>query len=149
MTEALRGTRLMTFPKEDLMKRLGKYVDVTKEADDVPALRGTLDQEEASPETEHAEEWQERLERGEKRSTEEDEESAENKKRRYVQEQKRRWTQLISVNKNRRLEGLAPNHSTPRIHGCVSQSSSFSFPSQDSSQSSSAAHVAEAFSIRR
>ena len=146
MTEALRGTRLMTFPKEDLMKRLGKYVDVTKEADDVPALRGTLDQEEASPETEHAEEWQERLERGEKRSTEEDEESAENKKRRYVQEQKRRWTQLISVNKNRRLEGLAPITQLPDSW-VRSQSSSFSFPSQDSSQSSSAAHVAEAFRL--
>ena len=89
VTEALRGTRLMTFPKEDLMKRLGKYVDVTKEANDVLDLRGTLGQEEASPETEHAEGWQERLERGEKRLIE-DEESAENKKRRFVEEQQRK-----------------------------------------------------------
>ena len=145
MTEALRGTRLMTFPKEDLMKRLGKYVDVTKEANDIPDLRGTLGQEEASPETEHAEEWQERLERGEKRFIE-DEESAENKKRSFVEEQKRKWNQLVSVNKNRRLEGLAPISQLSDL-AQASQSSSSHSSSQHSSQISSTVHAAEVFRL--
>ena len=144
MTEALRGTRLMTFPKEDLMKRLGKYVDVTKEANDVPDLRGTIGQEEASPETEHAEEWQERLERGEKRLIED--ESAENKKRRFVEEQKRKWNQLVSVNKNRRLEGLAPISQLSDL-AQASQSSSSHSSSQHLSQFSSTVHAAEVFRL--
>ena len=110
MIEALKGNKVITVPKDELMKRLRTYVDVSQEWKEIPGLRGTVGAESSNPDALTPEEWRD-LKRGQKRDTSEDD-SVE-KKRRYVNRMKRKWSQLVSVNANRKREGLPPLLSLP------------------------------------
>ena len=108
LVDLMKQGRTTVLPKEDLMKRLQSYVDVTREAAHIPPREGTIQQEEAVPELESGEEWEQQVQRGFKRERQDDPRPIEQRRRSSVEELRRRWTQLISVNENRRREGLPP-----------------------------------------
>jgi len=112
MVEALKGNRVLSLPKEDLIKKLRSYVDVSEEWRNIPGFRGTTHAESSNPEVYTPEEWQEFLRRGQKREGEPSE-SVESKRKRQVERMKRKWEQLVSVNNNRRREGIPPLMSLP------------------------------------
>lgn len=107
--EMLKGSRITSTPKHEMIKQLKTYVDVTREASDVPPPMGTTDADEAVPMADDEQEWQQEQRRGRKRSSPDIQDNIiPEEKKKEVQELKRRWNQLVSVNKNRRQEGLPP-----------------------------------------
>ena len=108
LVDLMKQGRSSSLPKEDLMKKLQSYVDITNEASNVPSPQGTVHQEEAVQDMDAGDEWEENLRQGFKRERADDPQPLEQRRRTTVEEMKRKWNQLISVNENRRREGLPP-----------------------------------------
>ena len=141
--EMLKGTKITSTPKQDMIRLLKSYVDVTKEAQDVPPPMGTTHEDESMPPADSHEEWQEEMRRGTKRSGMPDEHeniSPEERKKREVKELTRRWNQLVSVNNNRRREGLPPMMELPEV---ADRAPDELFPRQDPSASVHAIQMME------
>ena len=105
----VKGSQITPTPKQDLMKRLKTFVDVTSEAHDIPPPMGTTHMDESVPMADTEEDWDFELKRGHKRNL-----PAELKiSLRRIAIIRRRWNQLVSINRNRRLEGLPPMMQLP------------------------------------
>ena len=66
--EMLKGSQITSTPKQDLMKRLKTFVDVTSEAHDIPPPMGTTHMDESVPMADTEEDWDFELKRGHKRN---------------------------------------------------------------------------------
>ena len=118
ITEVMRGGRNISTPKTELLKRLQTYVDVTKENAPTPGTWSSSRKVDSSMDTSDEFEWQEELQRGQKRrhddnSDSENDDKGEQRRRTDVADLKRQWNQLISINNNRRREGLPPIMTLP------------------------------------
>ena len=129
--EALTKGQTLATPITELLKNLVSCVDVAKEAGHPPVGDGLpdapdLDEDEmesdpgeAQPEEEWrdslrqaVDKWEQRLQQlraGRRKSR-----SRSQERKLSVEEQVRRWTQLESINKNRKKEGLPPYLKLPR-----------------------------------
>ena len=136
-----KGTKL-TRPVMDTLKQLTRVTDVTKEGTfdwdqailpDQPDLEGAPLPEEDMARAQPADQWfrgvqqmsdewtrrvQERHERGRSRSRSRDKRQPEAKE---VEKQVRRWQQLISINENRRREGLPPMMELPEAEDALGE----------------------------
>ena len=106
--EMLRGNKLTLTPKEDLLKRLRQYVDITQEQGPIVPSGGTVDRQDAVTDADSVQDWGDELKRGSKRSMSDSEPSMspEQRRRTEVASMKREWDSLVSLNRNRRQEGL-------------------------------------------
>ena len=66
--EMLKGSQITSTPKQDLMKRLKTFVDVTSEAHDIPPPMGTTHMDESVPMADTEEDWDFELKWGHKRN---------------------------------------------------------------------------------
>jgi hypothetical protein len=113
LVDMMKNGKSVVPPKEDLLKRLQTYTDVTREAKDIPSKIPSTDQEEAVPDLQSGDDWEDQLRRGFKRELDDDPRPIEQRRRASVEELRRRWNQLVSINNNRRQEGLPPMMELP------------------------------------
>ena len=66
--EMLKGSQITSTAKQDLMKRLKTFVDVTSEAHDIPPPMGTTHMDESVPMADTEEDWDFELKWGHKRN---------------------------------------------------------------------------------
>ena len=102
--EMLRKNKLMSVPKEDMIRQLKSFVDVTIENADIPPAAGATHADEAIPGLMSPDEWPQQQPQPARSSAD---------RKRRVDELRERWDQLVSINEARRREGLPPMMNLP------------------------------------